>query len=293
MAQRPSNPGPYPDAEFSAYPQQQARHELGDWGQSQPGQQSAWSPPTRQYGGQSGEGGGQRGGGQWGGGPSGGADEHRTGSAEGRFQSASFHPQGGQRSGFEPTGPYGGFGGAGGSQGSVYGWEPGQDHDGSRQRREHQAWQQRQGAWGRHGGVMTGPQGPYGDYGEVQGHHGGYWYGGGQGDSGHDHGGRQGPAGSGQEHFDPDYHQWREAQMKRFDDDYRQWRQERYRRFSEEFSQWRQSRDASSAAADTGASSARGGAEPRGPSTSRGDGGAASQTGAQPGLPVSAQGKAK
>lgn len=46
-----------------------------------------------------------------------------------------------------------------------------------------------------------------------------------------------------QEHFDPDYQQWRDEQMRSLDEDYRNWRQERYGKFSEEFSTWRKNRD--------------------------------------------------
>lgn len=42
--------------------------------------------------------------------------------------------------------------------------------------------------------------------------------------------------------FDPDYHQWREAQLSALDDDYRAWRGERYQKFADEFSQWRSGR---------------------------------------------------
>lgn len=79
-----------------------------------------------------------------------------------------------QRESFDPSGPDGGFGGAGGSQGSVY--EP-QKKTGQ-QRREHEAWQQQHSQADLHGGVQTGNPGPYGDYGEVQGHDAGYWLGG-------------------------------------------------------------------------------------------------------------------
>lgn len=82
-------------------------------------------------------------------------------------------------SGFDPSGPHGGFGGAGGSQGSLYGEGPGTSHQGpSKQRLEHEAWERAQTQAGLHGGVVPGEKGPYGDYGEVQGHRHGYWYGG-------------------------------------------------------------------------------------------------------------------
>jgi hypothetical protein len=42
---------------------------------------------------------------------------------------------------------------------------------------------------------------------------------------------------------DPDYHQWRAAQMDKLDRDYAEWRQQRYQRFSEDFDKWRADRD--------------------------------------------------
>lgn len=43
-------------------------------------------------------------------------------------------------------------------------------------------------------------------------------------------------------HGDPDYHQWREEQIRKLDSDYHQWRQERYQKFSEDFNTWRATR---------------------------------------------------
>jgi hypothetical protein len=85
-------------------------------------------------------------------------------------------PQQAQRDSFDPSGPDGGFGGAGGSQGSVY--EADAPKKGGQQRREHEAWQKQQSDTGLHGAVKPGETGPYGDYGEVQGHDAGYWLGG-------------------------------------------------------------------------------------------------------------------
>lgn len=81
-----------------------------------------------------------------------------------------------ERDSFDPSGPDGGFGGAGGSQGSVYETEA--PRKGGQQRREHEAWQKEQSEAGLHGAVRPGDSGPYGDYGEVQGHDAGYWLGG-------------------------------------------------------------------------------------------------------------------
>lgn len=43
-------------------------------------------------------------------------------------------------------------------------------------------------------------------------------------------------------HRDPDYHQWREEQIRNLDNDYESWRQERYSKFADEFNTWRSSR---------------------------------------------------
>ena len=45
-----------------------------------------------------------------------------------------------------------------------------------------------------------------------------------------------------QQHRDPDYHQWREEQLRMLDDDYESWRKERYQKFSDEFNAWRSNR---------------------------------------------------
>lgn len=84
-----------------------------------------------------------------------------------------------QRDSFDPSGPHGGFGGAGGSQGSVYGDTEAHEQAACEQRLEHEAWQRDPGN-DKHGGVIAGERGPYGDYGEIQDHQGGYWYGGGR-----------------------------------------------------------------------------------------------------------------
>ena len=87
----------------------------------------------------------------------------------------------GQRESFDPSGPHGGFGGAGGSQGSVYGDSEARTQGGpSEQRLQHEAWQS-DPREDKHGGVIAGERGPYGEYGEIQEHRGGYWYGGREG----------------------------------------------------------------------------------------------------------------
>ena len=61
----------------------------------------------------------------------------------------------------------------------------------------------------------------------------------------HEQGGGMGDMTSGRErgrHWDPDYHQWREEQIRRLDDDYDAYRKERYGKFSEEFDSWRSNR---------------------------------------------------
>ena len=44
---------------------------------------------------------------------------------------------------------------------------------------------------------------------------------------------------------DPDYHQWRQDQLRQLDDDYDSWRKERYERFADDFNTWRTSRGGS------------------------------------------------
>ncbi|MES2207588.1 MAG: hypothetical protein V4525_12460 [Pseudomonadota bacterium] len=47
--------------------------------------------------------------------------------------------------------------------------------------------------------------------------------------------------------FDPDYHQWREEQVRKLDSDYHSWREERYKKFADEFNEWRETRSKQSA----------------------------------------------
>ena len=44
------------------------------------------------------------------------------------------------------------------------------------------------------------------------------------------------------QHHDPDYHQWRNEQIRGLDNDYKAWREERYSNFSNEFGEWRRGR---------------------------------------------------
>jgi hypothetical protein len=53
---------------------------------------------------------------------------------------------------------------------------------------------------------------------------------------------QQGRFQNSQQHFDPDYHQWRDEQLRNLDNDYQDWRKERYQKFSDEFATWRNSR---------------------------------------------------
>ena len=88
--------------------------------------------------------------------------------------------------------------------------------------------------------------------------------------SGSDYGGQGcdvfGPRGSegemgqsDQGQFDPDYHQWRNEQLRTLDDDYRNWRQDRYKKFSDEFSHWRKNRPSSAGESDSGSSGSKAG----------------------------------
>lgn len=58
--------------------------------------------------------------------------------------------------------------------------------------------------------------------------------------------------------FDPEYEQWREAQMRRLDEEYGQWRQERQKNFSDEFEQWRKNRQSNRSGAEPAGSSPSG-----------------------------------
>lgn len=51
---------------------------------------------------------------------------------------------------------------------------------------------------------------------------------------------------------DPDYHQWREEQLRMLDDDYDSWRKERYQKFSDEFNSWRSTRTGGAAGQQSG-----------------------------------------
>jgi hypothetical protein len=74
------------------------------------------------------------------------------------------------------------------------------------------------------------PAGGYGSYGSSDGSYGDVQR--------HDQQYGQGR----QQHFDPDYHQWRSEQMDKLDSDYHSWRADRYQKFSDEFNSWRSSR---------------------------------------------------
>lgn len=159
----------------------------------------------------------------------------------GRFGAPDVHhqPSGGylnhgrQARSHDDSYGYGGYG----SQG----FSPGRSDDRDQNRSQHAGSDD-----GRHGGDFER------DRGRFQGGSGGYasntgvyasteryggpadqlGYGSGQG------GGRQ------QGHYDPDYQQWREEQMRNLDKDYHAWRGERYKKFSDEFGAWRSSRPA-------------------------------------------------
>jgi hypothetical protein len=87
--------------------------------------------------------------------------------------------------------------------------------------------------WGAHGGQGSDVFGPRGNDAEM------------------------GQANQGQ--FDPDYHQWRNEQLRTLDDDYRNWRQDRYKKFSDEFSNWRKNRPASAGESDSGGTGSKAG----------------------------------
>ena len=78
---------------------------------------------------------------------------------------------------------------------------------------------------------------PYGDYDPDYGVRGGYP--GYRDDNGQGSYGQQQAA---RPHYDPDYHQWRNEQLRGLDDDYHAWRSERYNNFTQEFDAWRKNR---------------------------------------------------
>lgn len=98
------------------------------------------------------------------------------------------------------------------------------------------------------GNFGTGNYGGNGEYGGGYGT-GGYYGAGRWGGSDYDERHRAGQRGGqgfddsrNQTHYDPDYLQWRQQQMRELDNDYNTWRQDRYKKFSDEFSSWRDNR---------------------------------------------------
>ena len=163
-----------------------------------------------------------------------------TQASYGRFGAPDVHHQ-----------PSGGYGNER-SQGESYGYggygNQGFNPDGS----DHREQDHRYGVRGRDADRWNGddPQ----DRGRFQGGSGGYasntgvyasnqTYGGPNDQLGYgsNQGGRQ------QGHYDPDYHQWREEQMRNLDNDYHAWRGERYKKFSDDFGEWRRNRPAADA----------------------------------------------
>jgi len=55
-------------------------------------------------------------------------------------------------------------------------------------------------------------------------------------------GGLRGQEASHGRHYDPDYEQWRNEQLRNLDNDYESWRGERYKKFSDDFNTWRSNR---------------------------------------------------
>jgi len=58
---------------------------------------------------------------------------------------------------------------------------------------------------------------------------------------------RNAAQGSQAPHRDPEYQQWREAQLRQLDADYDSWRKERYQNFPQDFDAWRSKRAAAAA----------------------------------------------
>ena len=83
---------------------------------------------------------------------------------------------------------------------------------------------------------------------------------------GNTQGGFESHSGTGGQHHDPDYHQWRSDQIRGLDSDYKAWRDERYSKFSSEFGEWRKGRK------DTQSSIGSGDSESSSPTGSAGQG---------------------
>ena len=83
---------------------------------------------------------------------------------------------------------------------------------------------------------------------------------------GNTQGGFESHSGTGGQHHDPDYHQWRSDQIRGLDSDYKAWRDERYSKFSSEFGEWRKGRK------DTQSSSGLSDSESSSPTGSAGQG---------------------
>lgn len=144
-------------------------------------------------------------------------------------------PKRGSSGAFESGAEYAGYGpgygasGGGGDRGSAYGDYGGGFGDYSGYGPGGPGY----GAYGaedRYGGQRFGgaPQGRDDDRRRGQEHE---RYGGSRADEHH------------QDHYDPDYHQWRAEQIRSLDEAYRRYRQERYRKFADEFEQWRRTRE--------------------------------------------------
>jgi hypothetical protein len=105
------------------------------------------------------------------------------------------------------------------------------------------------------GGYGGGAVDPYEDFrsargaGGEQGYSGSERYGS-RGYVGISRGNYQGSSRNGPPHPDPDYHQWREEQIRKLDDDYDSWRNERYKKFSSDFDSWRKNRSGSASGAE-------------------------------------------
>ncbi len=167
----------------------------------------------------------------------------------GGFQEGQFNYQGeqqrsyqGQAGEYEPARDwyqheysrgYAGQGGQGWNTGYPGQYRGEQQWHGQGRQGGWQAQQDRQGQWGGGAGFGGGQLGGYQEW--EQAHRG----------RDQEYSGRGGDyqqssrSGNQSDQFDPDYHQWRDEQMRAFDDDYRSWRKDRFKKFSDEFSEWR------------------------------------------------------
>ena len=163
-------------------------------------------------------------------GPASGQYGMQRGSTGGPDQGRSYPQRQGMDSGSYGWGGYG-------PNADRYGYRN-QDRSGGQFMGDQQGYR----GYGLQGGRSQASYGGYGRYGDDGDGAGNWGASPGVGESArHDQRGGWGQGGR-ERHFDPDYHQWREEQIRNLDTDYDDWRRERYGKFSDEFTTWRAGR---------------------------------------------------